>query len=175
METCITQRHRCKFPVELPALPIDEKLAFIEHVCGLLCESRFGHREAEPWLVRQAAAAIEATGTNSGFYSQSTANLLDFGANGSRSHETPSCGCLCFLGRTPFHTRSNHEGMFLSFQPNFVPPEDDAPKFFSPDAAESLIASRCWDASEPVPDAQNPNLKSASCRIRGSPGLPFGL
>lgn len=44
-------RTRKPLPVRMPAYPIDEKAAFVEHVCGVLVESRYGPgAAADPFL-----------------------------------------------------------------------------------------------------------------------------
>ncbi len=43
IRTTDAQGNRKTLPIRLPEMPLDEKAAFVEHVCGLLVQSRFGH------------------------------------------------------------------------------------------------------------------------------------
>ena len=36
--------------ITLPEMPVDEKAAFVEHVCGVLLDSRFGPQVRHPWF-----------------------------------------------------------------------------------------------------------------------------
>ena len=36
--------------ITLPEMPVDEKAAFVEHVCGVLLDSRFGPHLRRPWF-----------------------------------------------------------------------------------------------------------------------------
>ena len=36
--------------ITLPEMPVDEKAAFVEHVCGVLLDSRFGPQVRRPWF-----------------------------------------------------------------------------------------------------------------------------
>ena len=36
--------------ITLPEMPFDEKAAFVEHVCGVLLDSRFGPQVRHPWF-----------------------------------------------------------------------------------------------------------------------------
>lgn len=49
MNTCTVCNSRPKFPVISPQKTSNEKLAFVERVCGILIESRFRAGVAAPW------------------------------------------------------------------------------------------------------------------------------
>ncbi len=50
MNTCATCNTHSNLAVKLPRFVSDEKLAFVERVCGLLIESRFSHGRADAWV-----------------------------------------------------------------------------------------------------------------------------
>lgn len=54
MERCPVSKCSSNFSVKLPAFAPDEKLAFVERVCGLLIESRFGPDREYELLVNLA-------------------------------------------------------------------------------------------------------------------------
>lgn len=49
MNTCAACKTHSNLAVKLPKFVSDEKLAFVERVCGLLIESRFSHGRADAW------------------------------------------------------------------------------------------------------------------------------